>query len=55
MSMIRIPVSLDVIEALIVAGRVDNAGSRDSNTVAAALADVQRQWARIWLQGNSRS
>ena len=53
-AMLRIPVSPDVIEALLVAGRLDDAGSRDDKKVAEALAAVQRQWAKEWLAQQNR-
>ena len=47
---VRVEVPARVIEGLLVAGRLDDAGSRDPARLSAELADVLQQWAKVWLR-----
>jgi hypothetical protein len=49
---VRLEVPARVIEGLLVAGRLDDADSRDPAKLAAELADVLSQWSRVWLQNS---
>ena len=49
-SMVAVPVPAEVIEGLLIAGRLDDAAALDKNKVAAELAVVLRQWAAMWLK-----
>jgi hypothetical protein len=45
---VRVPVPSCVVEALLIAGRLDDAGSEDREKIAAELAALLAEWARAW-------
>lgn len=52
LTVVRVPVTPEVIEALIVAGRLDEQAALDDDRLGDGMAGVLRQWAKWWLQKN---